>query len=98
MEIPRVTILFRVPVCKCALSPSLSFFALGREAPRGIGRDDFATILYHIERNCRKNASGEYDYQDDGETVDAIFSILENGNLLYETANGIELEYDIMGH
>lgn len=45
-----------------------------------------------------KNASGEYDYQDDGETLDAIFSILENGNLLYETANGIELEYDIMGH
>lgn len=45
-----------------------------------------------------KNASGEYDSQDDGETVDAFFSMLENGNLLYETANGIELEYDIMGH
>ena len=45
-----------------------------------------------------KNASGEYDYQDDGETAEAIFSILENGNLLYETANGIELAYDIMGH
>ncbi len=44
-----------------------------------------------------KNASGEYDSQDDGETVDAFFSMLENGNLLYETANGIELEYDIMG-
>ncbi len=44
-----------------------------------------------------KNASGEYDTQDDGETVDAFFSKLENGNLLYETANGIELEYDIMG-
>ena len=44
-----------------------------------------------------RNASGEYDSQDDGETVDAFFSVLENGNLLYETANGIELEYDIMG-
>ena len=45
-----------------------------------------------------KNASGEYDSQDDGEYVDAFFSKLENGKLLYETANGIELEYDIMGH
>lgn len=44
-----------------------------------------------------KNASGEYDSQDDGEPVDAFFSKLENGNLLYETANGIELEYDLMG-
>ena len=45
-----------------------------------------------------RNASGEYDSSEDGETYDAFFSKLENGNLLYETANGIELEYDIMGH
>ena len=44
-----------------------------------------------------KNASGEYESSEDGETYDAFFSKLENGNLLYETANGIELEYDIMG-
>ena len=45
-----------------------------------------------------RNASGEYDSSEDGETYDAFFSKLENGNLLYETANGIALEYDIMGH
>ena len=44
-----------------------------------------------------KNASGEYDSQDDGESVEAVFSVLENGNLLYETDKGIELEYDILG-
>ncbi len=45
-----------------------------------------------------KNAPGEYDSKDGGETADAFFSMLENGKLLYETANGIELEYDIMEH
>ena len=45
-----------------------------------------------------KNADGGYDSEDDGETYDAVFSMLENGNLLFETDNGIELVYDIMGH
>ena len=42
------------------------------------------------------NESGEYDATDDGESYDAFFSFLEDGRLLYETANGIELTYDIM--
>lgn len=45
-----------------------------------------------------KNASGEYTASDDGESYDAIFSMLPDGKLLFETDNGIELEYDIMGH
>ena len=45
-----------------------------------------------------RNASGEYEYSEDGESYDAFFSRTEDGRLLFETANGIELEYDIMGH
>ncbi|MBR6029349.1 MAG: hypothetical protein IKP40_09690 [Clostridia bacterium] len=44
-----------------------------------------------------KNASGEYDTSDDGESYDAFFSKTEDGKLYYETANGIELEYDLLG-
>ena len=44
-----------------------------------------------------KNASGEYESSEDGESYDAVFSRTENGKVLFETANGIELEYDIMG-
>lgn len=44
-----------------------------------------------------KNASGEYESSEDGENYEAIFSRTENGNVLYETDNGIELEYDILG-
>ena len=45
-----------------------------------------------------KNASGAYDSSEDGETYDAVFSMMKDGRLLYETANGIELEYDTMGN
>ena len=45
-----------------------------------------------------RNASGEYESSEDGESYDAFFSMMEDGRLLFETANGIELEYDIMGH
>ena len=45
-----------------------------------------------------RNGSGEYEYSEDDETYDAFFSRMEDGRLLFETANGIELEYDIMGH
>ena len=44
-----------------------------------------------------RNASGEYESSEDGESYDAIFSMMEDGRLLFETANGIELEYDILG-
>ena len=44
-----------------------------------------------------KNASGGYDTEEDGENYDAFFTLQDDGRLLYETANGIELEYDIMG-
>lgn len=45
-----------------------------------------------------KNAEGGYDSEEDGESYDAFFSKMDDGRLLFETANGIELEYDIMGH
>ena len=45
-----------------------------------------------------KNAEGEYDSEEDGETYDAVFSMTKDGKVLFETDNGIELEYDIMGH
>ena len=45
-----------------------------------------------------RNAGGEYESSEDGETYDAFFSMMEDGRLLFETANGIELEYDLMGH
>ena len=45
-----------------------------------------------------KNASGEYESSEDGETYDAFFSRTADGKVLYETANGIELEYDMVGH
>ena len=44
-----------------------------------------------------KNAAGEYESSDDGETYDAIFSKTEDGKVYYETDNGIELEYDLLG-
>ena len=44
-----------------------------------------------------RNASGEYESSDDGEEYDAVFSRTEDGKVFYETANGIELEYDFMG-
>ncbi|MBQ6255412.1 MAG: hypothetical protein IJJ60_02375 [Clostridia bacterium] len=65
------------------------------------GNYDPATGKLSASGTCTlftKNAEGEYDSQDDGETVDAFFSMMDDGRLLYETANGIELEYDIMGH
>ena len=46
----------------------------------------------------KTNADGEYVSEDDGETYEAIFSKTEDGKVLYETDNGIELEYDQMGH
>ena len=45
-----------------------------------------------------KNAEGEYDSGEDGENYDAVFSMTKDGKVLFETENGIELEYDIMGH
>ena len=44
-----------------------------------------------------KNAEGEYDPSDDGEEFEAVFSKTEDGKLVYETENGIELEYDLLG-
>ena len=40
-----------------------------------------------------KNADGEYAESEDGEIYEAFFSMAEDGKLLFETANGIELEY-----
>ena len=61
---------------------------------------DPATGKLTAEGTCTlftRNASGEYESSEDGESYDAIFSMMEDGRLLFETANGIELEYDIMG-
>ncbi len=46
----------------------------------------------------RKTADGEYDSEEDGETYDAVFSMTEDGRVLFETDNGIELEYDMLGN
>ena len=65
------------------------------------GTYDPATGKLTADGTCtvfRKNAEGGYDTEEDGEMYDAVFSGMEDGRLLYETANGIELEYDIMGH
>ncbi len=35
--------------------------------------------------------------QDAGQPCDASFSVLGNGRILFETENGIELEYDLLG-
>ncbi len=43
-----------------------------------------------------KNADGDYDAEDDGETVEAVFSDAGNGTLLWENEN-MELVYDILG-
>ena len=45
----------------------------------------------------QKNAEGEYDAREDGEIYDAVFSMMGDGRVLFETDNGIELEYDTMG-
>ena len=39
-----------------------------------------------------KNAQGDYEIIEDGETYDAFFSRMEDGKVLFETENGIELE------
>ena len=65
------------------------------------GTYDPATGKLTADGTCtvfKKNASGEYESSDDGESYDAIFSKMEDGRVLFETANGIELEYDMMGH
>ena len=44
-----------------------------------------------------RNAAGSYDETADDEIFEAFFRNLGDGKLLWETDNGIELEYDIMG-
>ncbi len=43
------------------------------------------------------NAEGGYDAETDGEEYDAFFSEMDDGRILFETANGIELTYDLLG-
>lgn len=43
-----------------------------------------------------RNADGGYDPDEDAETYDATLSMAGPGKILYETANGIELTYDIL--
>ena len=68
------------------VAPCCKYCAVGR-----LTADGTCTVY-------KKNAEGEYDSEEDGESYDAAFSGMEDGRLLFETANGIELEYDIMGH
>ena len=44
-----------------------------------------------------KNADGEYDAADSDENTEAVFSMTENGTLMYET-EGIELAFDLLGN
>ena len=43
------------------------------------------------------NADGTYTETEDGETYEAFFSDLGDGSILFETDNGIVLEYDLLG-
>ena len=64
------------------------------------GTFDPATGKLTADGTCTlytKNASGEYESSEDGEMYDAIFSKTEDGRVYYETDNGIELEYDLLG-
>ena len=64
------------------------------------GTYDPATGKLTADGTCtvfKKNAEGEYVTEDDGETYDAVFSKTEDGRVLFETDNGIELEYDTLG-
>lgn len=64
------------------------------------GTYDPATGKLSADGTCtvfKKNADGEYVSEDDGENYDAFFSMMEDGRVLFETDNGIELEYDMMG-
>ena len=64
------------------------------------GTYDPATGKLTADGTCtlfKKNAEGEYTSEDDGETYDAVFSKMEDGRVLFETDNGIELDYDMMG-
>ena len=64
------------------------------------GSYDPATGKLSADGTCtvfKKNADGGYDSEDDGESYDAFFSKTEDGKVLFETENGIELEYDMMG-
>lgn len=47
---------------------------------------------------CKKNANGEFERTEDGENYEAFFSMTEDGKVLFETENGIELEYDMLGN
>ena len=64
------------------------------------GTYDPATGKLSADGTCtvfKKNADGEYVSEEDGENYDAFFSMMEDGRVLFETDNGIELEYDMMG-
>ena len=61
------------------------------------GTYDPATGKLTADGTCtvfKKNAEGKYVTENDGETYDAVFSRMEDGRVLFETDNGIELEYD----
>ena len=65
------------------------------------GSYDPATGKLTADGTCtvfKKNAQGEYDSEEDGKTYNAVFSMTKDGRVLFETDNGIELEYDMMGH
>ena len=44
-----------------------------------------------------KNAAGEYETADSDESIEAVFSMTENGTILYES-EGIELKFDLLGN
>ena len=42
------------------------------------------------------DGQGAYNPVESAETYEAIFSLMDNGHLLYETANGIEMEPQLL--
>jgi len=79
---------------------SLYVVVIQRVSSDGAQRAFYAmTGLYNeetkkLECDGKVYMVGEDNQLGEGEECDAFFSMMENGNILYETANGIELEAD----
>ena len=58
---------------------------------------DFIMTGNYNEENGKLECSGRCVDEQDTEVYEAFFSMTENGQLLYEAANGILLDYDFLG-
>ena len=58
---------------------------------------DFIMTGNYNEESSKLECSGRSVDEQDTEVYEAFFSMTENGQLLYEAANGILLDYDFLG-